>query len=212
MRCPISNQTLREERFNTLTHFFGLVLSVIGCIYLAMISSQSQNSWAFISSLVYGTTLLSLYAASTCYHHSKSLQQKQKFKIADHVCIYLLIAGSYTPFTLGPLLEFSGFQLLATVWTIALLGILLKIAAINRFQGLSLVIYLGLGWLVVFSFETLMEQMSLEAITWLIAGGISYTCGTIFYIFEKIPFNHGIWHLFVLAGSICHYFSILALI
>ena len=153
-----------------------------------------------------------LYAASSYYHSRQTLEQKQTFKIIDHACIYLLIAGSYTPFTLGPLREFGGWNLMAIEWTIAIIGITLKIIAVDRLQMVSLLAYLGMGWLVVFSYETLMEQMPATAVTWLIIGGLSYTIGTIFYIWDKLPYNHGIWHLFVLFGSASHYICVLHMI
>lgn len=210
--CPISGQSENEERFNILTHFLGLLLSLIGYVYLLMLSIKSENYLTIISSSIYGATLILLYAASTAYHKAKTVKQKQAFKIIDHACIYLLIAGSYTPFTLGPLLEHGGYHLMGVEWTIAIIGIALKIIAVEKFQIVSLLGYLGMGWLVVFSYETLMLQMSEDAIFWLVAGGLSYTFGTLFYIWDKLPYNHGIWHLFVLAGSVCHYISVLNLI
>lgn len=210
--CPISGQSENEERFNTATHFFGLVLSLIGYIYLLMLSVKSENYLTIISSSVYGATLVLLYAASTYYHKAKIPAQKQTFKIIDHACIYLLIAGSYTPFTLGPLREYNGYHLMAIEWTIAIIGIALKIIAVDRLQIVSLFAYLGMGWLVVFSYETLMREISPESIFWLVAGGLSYTFGTVFYLWDRLPYNHGIWHLFVLGGSICHYICVLHLL
>lgn len=210
--CPISLQTKNEELFNVQTHFFGLLLSLIGFIYLMHLAVLSQDKWKIISSLLYGTTLILLYAASTYYHSSQTIEEKKRFKIADHACIYLLIAGSYTPFTLGPLREINGWNLMAIEWSIALTGIIIKIFFIDRFQSASLVAYLTMGWLVAFSFETLSNQIPMQALYWLVAGGLSYTIGTIFYVWDSLPFNHGIWHLFVLLGSACHYFCILHLI
>lgn len=210
--CPISLQSEKEEQFNTLTHLFGFILSIGGLIYLMQVSFATGDIWTITSSFVYSTTLVMLYGASTFYHKCQELKLKRKLKIMDHACIYLLIAGSYTPFTLGPLREFNGWNLMTIEWVIAIIGITLKIIAVEKFQIISLLAYLGMGWLVVFSYETLMNEMSLQAISWLVAGGISYTLGTIFYVWEKLPYNHGIWHLFVLAGSACHYFCVLSLI
>ncbi len=210
--CPISGQSENEERFNTITHFFGLLLSVMGYAYLLIISIETENYWTIVSSSIYGATLILLYAASTAYHKAKTSDQKQTFKIIDHACIYLLIAGSYTPFTLGPLREYGGYNLMAIEWMIAIFGIALKIIAVDRFQIVSLLGYLGMGWLVVFSYETLMQQMTEEGIFWLIAGGFSYTFGTLFYVWDRLPYNHGIWHLFVLSGSACHYVCVLHMI
>jgi hemolysin III len=210
--CPISGQTKKEERFNTFTHFLGFILSVIGFFYLIIVSIQSENMWTLFSSIVYGLTLMLLYGASSYYHSRQTLEQKQTFKIIDHACIYLLIAGSYTPFTLGPLREFNGWKIMAIEWMIAIIGITLKIIAVDRFQKISLLAYLGMGWLVVFSYDTLMLQMPATAVFWLIAGGISYTVGTCFYIWDRLPFNHGIWHLFVLMGSLSHYICVLQMV
>lgn len=207
--CPISGQSKLEERFNTITHLVGLLLSLVGFTYLLSISFELENRSALISSSIYGTTLVLLYAASTYYHCCQTLEKKRILKIFDHVCIYLLIAGSYTPFTLGPLRDFGGWNLMITVWSIAFVGILLKVIAIHKFQLISLLAYLVMGWLVIFSFDTLSKQISTHALTWLIAGGLSYTIGILFYIWDKLPYNHGIWHLFVLTGSLCHYFCIL---
>lgn len=210
--CPISGESEKEELFNSITHFFGFLLSLIGFVYLMILSIETANSWYIISSSIYGATLVLLYAASTYYHSCQTLNQKRILQIVDHACIYLLIAGSYTPFTLGPLREFGGWNLMTVEWTIAILGIIFKIVAGDKFKVVSLLAYLAMGWLVVFSFEALLLQTPTEAIIWLILGGLSYTLGTVFYVWDDLPYNHGIWHLFVLFGSISHYFCILQLL
>ena len=176
------------------------------------LSILSTNILAMISSSIYGITLIMLYGASTFYHGCKTRDQKKLLKIVDHACIYLLIAGSYTPFTLGPLKDFGGLDMLAIEWAIATVGITLKIFAVDKFQILSLLAYLAMGWLVIFSYNTLVEQMPAQSMYLLFAGGLSYTAGTIFYVWDKLPFNHGIWHLFVLGGSVSHYFCVLSLL
>jgi len=188
------------------------LLSLIGISYLMWLSILSTNILAMISSSVYGITLIMLYGASTYYHGCKTPDQKKTLKIVDHACIYLLIAGSYTPFTLGPLKDFGGLDILAIEWAIATVGITLKIFAVDKFQILSLIAYLAMGWLVIFSYSTLVEQMPAQSMQLLFIGGLSYTLGTIFYVWNKLPFNHGIWHLFVLGGSVSHYFCVLSLI
>lgn len=210
--CPISGESVQEERFNYLTHLIGLFLSLIGWVVLLIHTSFTANYWYFISCSVYGTTLVLLYAASAYYHRCQVLDHKRKMQIIDHICIYLLIAGTYTPFTLGPLRNSGGWSLLTLEWVIASIGITLKLVSFNRFQILSVCAYLGMGWLVVFSFPTLMEELTLNAIIWLISGGVAYSLGVIFYIWNTLPFNHTIWHLFVLGGSVCHYCSILDMI
>lgn len=207
--CPVSGQSVDEERINYLTHLAGLFLSVIGFVILLVYSLHSNNFTDVLSSIIYGITLVSLYAASTFYHGCEHPSKKHKFKIMDHVCIYLLIAGTYTPFTLGPLKDTGGYNLLYLVWGIALVGVAFKIFAISRFQLLSVFAYLGMGWLVVYNFPALSQELSTVGFVCLIAGGLSYSLGVLFYLWEGLSYNHGIWHLFVLGGSSFHYVSIL---
>lgn len=210
--CPISGESTQEERINTLTHFIGLILSVIGSFFLLGLCFLSDNHFHWISCSIYCITLISLYFASTYYHSCKFLEKKHLLKIVDHICIYLLIAGTYTPFTLGPLQNSGGWLLLTLVWGIALLGIFFKIFAVNRFKIFSTISYLVMGWLIVTHLPELQRELSSTSLIWLIAGGMMYSAGTIFYLWEKLSYNHGIWHLFVLGGSSCHYFSILSII
>lgn len=207
--CPISGETPKEERANYFTHLTGLYLSLVGIVILILACIWSDNPIHLISCSIYGFTLILLYGASTYYHSCKLTSKKYVLKIVDHACIYLLIAGTYTPFTLGPLKESGGLLLLCLVWGIAAVGILLKIIAINRFELLSVIAYLVMGWLVVYNFSTLFQELSLSALIWLIAGGVTYSLGTIFFLWDNLSFNHAIWHVFVLVGSLCHYFSIL---
>jgi hemolysin III len=205
--CPISGETSEEERINYFTHLIGLFLSLIGGGILVW-AGLSGDIWNITSCCVYIVTLVASYAASSCYHRCDFVLRKKALKIVDHSCIYLFIAGTYTPFTLGPLRNFHGWELFFIVWGIAIFGIVFKIVAIDRFNGLSLFSYLLMGWLVTFSFPTLVEELSLSTLLWLISGGLAYTFGTLFYIWETLPFNHAIWHLFVLGGSFCHYCAI----
>lgn len=209
--CPVSGETPAEDRINYITHLVGFILSLVGGAILFW-ASLSCDAWSIVSCTAYTITLISLYAASTFYHRCTHAVRKKTWKIADHICIYLLIAGSYTPFTLGPLRHSYGWELFFIVWSITLLGIVFKIVAIDRFKRLSLFSYLLLGWLITFTFPALAEALSSHALLWLIAGGVAYTFGTIFYAWESLPYNHAIWHLFVLTGSSCHYFSILDLV
>ena len=210
--CPISGETLREEEINHRTHLIGLILSIIGLPFLIYYSAKHGDLSTVASFTIYGITLVLLYVASTFYHGCKTLHHKELLRILDHACIYLLIAGSYTPFMLGPLLDSDGIMILSIEWGIAAVGIFLKVFAVDRFKLASLIGYLVMGWLVVFSWPILQEKLSLPAISLVITGGLSYTFGTLFFVWEKLPFNHAIWHLFVLCGSICHYFAILLLI
>ncbi len=209
--CPVSGETAREDRFNYLTHLIGLFLSLVGGAVLFW-ESLSGDIWNVVSCTAYIVTLIGLYTASTFYHRCRHAYRKKAWKIADHACIYLLIAGSSTPFTLGPLRDSFGWHIFFVVWGIAALGIIFKLVAIDRFKRLSLCSYLLLGWLIAFCFPALAEVLSLSSLIWLIAGGVAYTLGTLFYAWESLPFSHAIWHLFVLTGSSCHYFSILGLV
>lgn len=208
MTCPISGETAEEERINYWTHLVGLILSLIGGSILLWASSQ-HDYFHKISAYTYTITLIGLYGASTFYHRCSILDKKKRWKVIDHSCIYLFIAGSYTPFTLGPLRDSHGPLLLVIVWSIAIIGILFKIFAIKFFQKISLFSYLLMGWLIIFSLPTLIQHLSFQAILWLMLGGLSYTAGTIFYAWDKLPYSHGIWHLFVLTGTACHYCTIL---
>lgn len=209
--CPISGEFPKEELLNYWTHLLGFFLSLIGLVMLGVYAGKSGNSNLLISSLVYGGTLVLLYAASTCYHGCKKIHYKGLLKVFDHACIYLLIAGSYTPFAIGPLFNEGGVTLLYIEWGIATIGIAFKLFDVNRFTVLSLVSYLVMGWLVVFSVPTLLEVLPTLVLALMLVGGAFYTLGTIFFVWESLPFNHTIWHLFVLGGSICHYFAILLL-
>lgn len=207
--CPISGESLKEELLNHRTHLIGLLLSLIGFPFLIFHSSSKGDAWQIAGYAIYGITLILLFLASTYYHGCKTLHRKGTLRIVDHACIYLLIAGSYTPFTLGPLRESSGWALLWIEWSIAIAGILFKIFMINRFQIFSTISYLLMGWLVVVSWGTLTAALSPMAIGLLCFGGLCYTLGAVFFVWESLPFNHGIWHVFVLGGSISHYFTVL---
>lgn len=209
--CPISGESYKEELVNHWTHLIGLVLSLIGLPILIIYSFLRKDPWTIVSFSIYGSTLVMLYLASTFYHGCTNLMRKSTFRIVDHACIYLLIAGCYTPFALGPLRESNGWTLLIVEWSIAVIGIGIKVFAFNRFQALSLISYLVMGWLVVLSWPTLVDKLSASALVLTMAGGLFYTVGSIFFVWASLPFNHAIWHLFVLCGSGCHYFAILML-
>lgn len=200
--------SVAEEIANSLTHGAGAVLSIIGLILLLAYASPMNDPWKVISFSIYGISLVSLYLASTLYHSAKCPKRRARYMMLDHCAIYLLIAGSYTPFLLVNMRDSVGWVMFAAVWGIAAVGIVLKIAFGNRFHNLRLATYLVLGWLVVLAGSDLVESLASGGLTLLIAGGLTYTLGVIFYVGERIPFNHAIWHLFVLGGSICHYFAV----
>lgn len=207
--CPVSQQTEMEEFINTLTHGAGFLLSIIGLSILVIYSSLQGDAMHIVSCSIYGASLVLLYGASTWYHACKNLKRKRLLRIADHSCIYLLIAGSYTPFTFGPLRGAWGWSVFCIVWTFALIGITLKIFYINRSEKIATLIYLIMGWMSIAVTFPLLENLSMTGFVWLLGGGLLYSAGTIFYVWEKLPFSHSIWHIFVLGGSLCHYSCVL---
>jgi hemolysin III len=209
MKNSIYKPSFGEELANSLTHGLGTALSIAGLILLIVLSSLQADAWRIVSVSIYGTCLVLLYTASTLYHNFRSARVKHVFQIMDHSAIYLLIAGTYTPFTLVLLRGGWGWSLFGVIWGLALSGILFKIFFINRFNVLSTLIYLLMGWLIIIAFQPLMHHIPVDGLYWLLAGGIAYSAGTVFYLWEKLPFHHAIWHLFVLAGSVCHYFAVL---
>ena len=211
-QCPISGETPEEERINFYTHLVGLFLSVVGAVALFVYSTNSPEPYHSISCAIYGVTLVSLYAASTYYHACRVTSRKYILKIIDHICIYLLIAGTYTPFALGPLRHAGGWDLLYLVWGIAAIGIAFKIVAINRFELLSVIMYVGMGWLVLYNFSALKNELSYSSLVLLFVGGASYSAGTLFYLWDRLAYNHAIWHIFVLGGSMSHYFCVLNIV
>lgn len=209
MARALNTRNSAEELANTVTHGIGLALSVLGFIILLVLAVMRGNAWHIVGCAVYGSTLVCLYAASTLYHVIPSPRLKRALKIFDHSAIYLLIAGTYTPFLLVNLRGGWGWSLLGTVWGLALAGIILKLRFVDRFNILSPVIYLLMGWLALIAVKPLFSMVPLGGVLWLFAGGLMYSVGLLFYAWKKIPYNHVIWHLFVLAGSTCHYFAVL---
>lgn len=204
--------TVREEIANSITHGLGAVLSLAGLIVLIVCAVMYGTVWHIVSFSIFGGTLLLLYLASTLYHSLPQPAVKRVLRIFDHASIYVLIAGSYTPFMLVNLRGFWGWSILGVVWACAVLGIILKAVCIMKFQKLTLALYVVMGWLCVIVLRQLLPQLSQFSAIFLIAGGLSYTVGLIFYGWEKLPYSHAIWHVFVLCGSIFHYFSVLAMV
>ncbi|MCP5163316.1 MAG: hemolysin III family protein [Hahellaceae bacterium] len=198
----------KEELANSLTHGLGAALSIIGLVLLLVNADTQEDTWRIVSFSIFGSSLFLLYLASTLYHSFRSEALKKIFKTLDHCAIYLLIAGSYTPFLLVKLREGPGWTLFVVVWLIALAGIILKLLFQHRFKALRVATYLVMGWLVVMASNSLMSNIEAGGLWLLLAGGLAYTVGVVFYLGHKIPYNHAIWHLFVLGGSICHYFAV----
>lgn len=199
------------ERFNSISHLVGAALAVVGTVVLIVIAALDGDPWKIISFSIFGSTLSFLYIISTLYHSIRG-PSKRIFQKLDHIAIYLLIAGSYTPFTLVTLNGTLGWVLFSIVWGVALLGIVqeLWLADANGARILSVVLYLIMGWLAVIAFVPLLNALKPEGVAWLIAGGVLYTAGIVFYALdERLRHAHGIWHLFVLGGSVTHYFTVL---
>ena len=197
-----------EEVANTLTHGFGLLLSVAGFVFLISLASLNGDAWQIASSLIYGLSLVTLYAASTLYHSAISARSKQTLQLIDHCCIYLLIAGSYTPFTMIVLRNGIGPYLFIFAWTFAAVGILMKIFFKVRSGPLSAFTYLLMGWIGLVAVQPLYLAMGIVPISLIVAGGVSYTIGTIFFGWHSIKHHHAIWHLFVLGGIVLHFVAI----
>jgi len=201
-------QTKVEEQLNTYTHGIGAVLSIIGLIIL-IINYNPEQKWSLFSVLVYGISMIILFTSSMLYHAVLDLKRKHVFRIFDHISIYLLIAGTYTPVVLLLLSDSLGWQLFWIVWSIALLGIVLKLFFTGRFSAFSILLYVFMGWVIILDLDYLINTMPSRGLWLMSAGGLFYTVGIIFYAIHRIPFNHVIWHVFVLAGAICHFFMIL---
>ena len=197
-----------EELANTITHGVGLFLSVIGFFVLVVMALLRGGTALIASSIVYGISLVVLYAASTSYHSTSSPELKKKLQIVDHCCIYLLIAGSYTPFGIVILGDAFGQGLLVLIWAFAAIGILSKLLLRNRFTAISVVSYLIMGWLGGLAVQPLLGVLGSTAVALAVAGGLAYTVGVIFFALHRLPHNHAIFHVFVMAGSLLHYLAV----
>lgn len=197
-----------EEKLNVITHGFGFGLSILGLILLVLRGSELGDSKALISFCIFGASMILLYAASTFYHSARNPAIRYKLNILDHASIYILIAGSYTPFALVTLQGVVGWSIFGVVWAMALVGVILKLFYTGRYNILSTIMYVVMGWIIVFAVKPLFHNLDLEGLLWLFAGGISYTIGAVIFTLDRIKFNHAIFHLFVLFGSFCHFLSI----
>lgn len=201
-------ETKEEEFWNTLTHFIGLILSIVG-LPILLFYNQNLTDYSFESILFFEFGMICLYTASTLYHYTTDINLKRKFRIFDHVSIFYLIAGSYGPICLITLYNDSGIQIFSGVVVIALIGTLFKLFFTGRFEKLSLALYLAMGWLVILDFNSVLNSLDLNAIFLLVLSGLFYSFGIIFYRLEKMKYSHAIWHLFVLGGTTTHYFLVL---
>lgn len=198
----------KEEIANWITHAVALLLSITALVLMVVYSARYGDAYHVVSSAVFGTTLILLYGASTLYHLVPVSRLKKVFQKLDHAMIYLLIAGTYTPYTLVNLRGPWGWSIFGVVWGVALTGLLLELIMKKRLGWLSVSLYLCLGWLIVVAVKPLMVHLGGGGMVLLVAGGLFYSLGVIFYLWKRLPFQHAIWHIFVIAGSLCHFFSI----
>jgi len=200
----------REEFANVLTHGLGTLAALPGGIVLVTLAATHGDGWQLAGAIVFAASLLMLYAVSTVYHAARRPHAKRRLQVLDHCAIYVLIAGTYTPFTLVGLRGPWGWGLFAAIWTLALAGVVFKLFFTGRFERLSTLIYLGMGWLVVVAIKPMFSVMDAWTLGWLFGGGVFYSLGTWFYLREAWRYSHAVWHLFVMAGSVGHYLAVFA--
>ena len=197
-----------EEKTNIISHAIGLVLSVVVLVLMLVRAGLYGNVWHIVSVAIFGVSLISLYTASTFYHSARDPKVRNRLRVIDHATIYILIAGTYTPITLITLHGPVGWTIFGVSWGMALTGVTLKLFFTGRFNVLSTLMYVSMGWIIVFAITPLINNLSAQGVFWLVAGGIAYTTGAVLYSIKKIKFNHAIFHLFVLLGSFCHFVSV----
>jgi len=201
--------SIGEEIAHTVTHGIGILFSIAGLAVVVAFSSLNGDAWHITSNSIYGTTLILLYTASSLYHGIPYSRAKQLLRKFDHTAIFLLIAGTYTPFTLVNLRGPWGWSLFGLVWGLAIIGVVLELICSKRYKRLSISLYLGLGWLILIAIKPMLATVETGGLVLLLAGGLCYSLGVIFYVWKKLKYHHAIWHLFVLAGSAIHFFSVL---
>lgn len=201
--------SLGEEIAHALTHGVGLAASIAGLVVLVVVAAETRDPWRIVGCAIYGTTLILLYAASTLYHALSRTRARRVLRILDHSAIFLLIAGTYTPFTLVNLRGPWGWTLLGLVWGLAALGVTSKSVFGTRWPIISTTIYIVMGWTVLVAVEPLLANVPPAGIAWLVAGGVAYTAGVIFFAWERLRYSHAIWHMFVMAGSVFHFVAVL---
>lgn len=200
--------TAGEELANAITHGVGVILSIVGLVLLVVVGARHGDAWHVVSGAIFGTALVALYTASTLYHSVRRPGAKQVLRKFDHAGIFLLIAGTYTPFLLVSLRGLWGWSLFGVVWGLGLTGMALKFWLAGRFRVLSTAVYIVMGWIVLIALRPLTAAVPSQGVWLLVAGGFCYTGGAAFYLATRLPYHHAVWHLFVLAGSICHFFAV----
>jgi hemolysin III len=205
----VSEFSLAEEIAHAITHGVGLLLSIAALVILVVLASLRGDAWHIVSCSIYGTTLVLLYGASTIYHATWSPRHKEIFRSLDQSAIYLLIAGTYTPFTLVNLRGGWGWTIFGIVWGFALLGVVLEAVARERVRVFSVALYVALGWVAAIAVKPLLENVETGGVVLIVAGGLAYTGGLVFYAWKRLPYNHALWHVSVMVGSILHFFAVL---
>jgi len=197
-----------EERLNVITHAIGIIFGITALVLLVVHSSLNGNAWHIVSFSIFGASLIILYSSSTSYHMAKSPKLRSRLRINDHASIYVLVAGTYTPFTLVILNGALGWTIFGLSWGFALTGIILKVFFTGKYNIISTLMYVLMGWAIVFAIKPLIDNLSFEGLLWLFIGGIAYTIGAVLYAIKKLKFNHAIFHVFVLLGSFSHFVSV----
>jgi len=197
-----------EERLNVITHGIGFLLSVVALVFLVVHASIDGTVWHVVSFAIYGASLVVLYLASTLFHSAKNQKIRARLNVFDHASIYLLIAGTYTPFALVTLHGAWGWSIFGVVWGLAAAGIILKLFFTGKYNLLSTLLYILMGWIIVIAIVPLVQVFPFNGLMWLFGGGLFYTIGAIIFLIDKIPYNHAIFHFFVLAGSACHFVAV----
>ena len=203
-----SEYSVLEEILHSSTHALGVLLSIAGLSWMLYLSIAAADPWRIVASSIYGTSLILLFLASTIYHGLYEHRHREIFKLLDHCAIYLLIAGSYTPFLLVAMRTNTGWWLFGTIWALATAGIIKKLWFRHRYPKIALASYLAMGWLAVVAAPQLAEAIGPNGMAWLVAGGLSYSVGAVFYVLDRVPFNHAVWHVFVLGGGVCHFLGV----
>lgn len=204
----VSHYSKAEELLHALSHGLGALLGITALTVMLTVSLPLQDGWYIASSIIYGSSLILLYSSSTLYHAVSEAVLKRRLRQLDHAAIFILIAGTYTPFLLINLRDSWGFVLFAVIWLIALTGVIIELATGLKYKKLSLSLYLGMGWLVIVAIEPMLRYVDTPGLLLLLAGGLSYSFGVIFYVWKGLFLHHLIWHLFVLAGSVLHFFAV----
>ncbi|HLV61794.1 PAQR family membrane homeostasis protein TrhA [Galbibacter sp.] len=205
------DQTAKEELWNTYSHVVGVIFGIFGLLYL-LLEDTHQSTYSTLSIWIYGLSFIMLFLVSSCYHAVKDIGIKTFLRKLDHICIYFLIAGSYTPVCLIALIHDSGWLLFSSVWVISALGFILKLFYTGRYEIVSVLLYLVMGWLIVLDGKNVLETLTENQLNLLLLGGFFYSFGVVFYLLKKLNYHHVIWHFFVLGGAVAHYFMILSIV